>query len=51
MITPNVTLTDHDWFGIKYIHIILSNDVKSPKVKLEQWMNIEGDGKKLVQNK
>jgi len=48
MITPNVTLADHGWYGIKYIHIILSNDVKSPKVKLEQWMNIDGDGKNWV---
>jgi len=48
MITPNVTLAGHGWLGMKYIHIILSNDVKSPKIKLEQWMNFNGDGKNWV---
>jgi len=48
IIKPNVTLASHSWFGIKYIHIILSNDVNNPKVKLQQWINLNGDGKTWV---
>lgn len=35
----------HGWFGIKYIQIILSRDMNNPKVKLDQRMNFNVDGK------
>ena len=35
-------------YGIKHIHIILSRDMDAPKVKLEQWMNFNGDGKTWI---
>jgi len=47
-IIPHVILAGHGWFGIKYIHIILSRDMNNPKVKLEQWMNFNGDGKTWI---
>jgi len=47
-IIPDVTLAGYGWFGIKYIHLILSRDVTNPKVKLEQWLNFNGDGKTWV---
>ena len=47
-IIPNVTLVGHGWFGIKYIHLILSNDINNPKVKLEHWMNFNGDGRNWI---
>jgi hypothetical protein len=48
LITPNVLLAGHGWFGIKYVHIILSRDPDDPKVKLQQWMNLNGDGKSWI---
>ena len=47
-IVPSIILPGHGWFGIKYIHIILSRDMHAPKVKLEQWMNFNGDGKTWI---
>jgi hypothetical protein len=47
-IVPPTILAGHGWFGIKYIHIILSHDMDAPKVKLEQWMNFNGDGKTWI---
>jgi hypothetical protein len=47
-INPHITLAGHGWFGIKYIHRILSHDINDPKVKLEQWLNFNGDGKTWI---
>jgi hypothetical protein len=47
-IVPRIVLASHGWFGIKYIHIILSRDKNNPKVKLQQWMNFNGDGKTWI---
>jgi len=47
-IIPHIILAGHGWFGIKYVHMILSHDINDPKVKLEQWMNFNGDGKTWI---
>ncbi len=47
-IVPEVILAGHGWVGIKYIHIIVSRDMSNPKIKLEQWMNYNGDGKTWI---
>jgi len=47
-IEPRVVLAGHGWFGIKYIHLILSRDANNPMVKLEQWINFNGDGKTWI---
>jgi len=47
-IIPDIVLADHGWFGIKYIHMILSHKMSDPKVKLEQWMNFNGDRKTWI---
>jgi hypothetical protein len=48
MIKPRITLAGHGWFGIKYVHMILSHDPNDPKVKLEQWINFTGDRKTWI---
>jgi len=47
-IIPDIVLADHGWFGIKYAHVILSHKMSDPKVKLEQWMNFNGDRKTWI---
>jgi hypothetical protein len=47
-IKPRITLAGHGWFGIKYVHMILSHDPNDPKVKLEQWINFTGDRKTWI---
>ena len=44
-ISPSVKLEGHGWFGLKYVHIILSSDPNNPRVLLQAFINLNGDGK------
>ena len=44
-IVSNIILSGHGWFGIKYIHIILSRDMNNPKNKIRTMADFNGMAK------
>jgi hypothetical protein len=42
------SLVGNGWFGIKYVHIILSNDLFNPRVLLQEYINFNGDRKTWI---
>jgi hypothetical protein len=42
------SLVGNGWFGIKYVHIILSNDPFNPRVLLQEYINFKGDRKTWI---
>jgi hypothetical protein len=42
------SLVGNGWFGIKYVHIILSNDPFNPRVLLQEYINFNGDRKTWI---
>lgn len=44
-INPPVNLVGHGWFGLKYVHSIISDNPDDPKVLLQGFINLDGNGK------
>ncbi len=42
------SLVGKGWFGIKYVHIILSKDPFNPRVLLQEYINFNGDRKTWI---